>query len=87
MDTERQKKGGNMFYVPGIDTKSGTELQVTKEDSDTLTVFQQAVKKENDEVLTAYKNSRSKKPNDQDGEDAKIVEGMDDKRPEEVLAS
>ena len=50
-------------------------------------MFQQAVKKENDEVISAYKNARAKKPTDQDGEDAKIVEEMDDKLPEEVLAS
>jgi hypothetical protein len=87
IDTERQKKGGNTFYVPVLDTKSGTELQFTQEDNETLTVFQQAVKKENDEVLAAYKNSRVKKPNDQDGEDAKIVEEMDDPLPEEVLTS
>jgi hypothetical protein len=87
IDTERQKKGGNTFYVPVIDTKSGTELQFTKEDNDTLTVFQQAVKKENDEVIAAYKNARAKKPSDQDGEDAKVVEEMDDKLPEEVLVS
>ena len=56
-------------------------------DNDTLTVFQQAVKKENDEVIAAYKNARAKKPSDQDGEDAKVVEEMDDKLPEEVLVS
>ena len=71
MILKRQKKGGNTFYVPVIDPKSSSELQFTKEDNDTLTVFQQAVKKENDEVIAAYKNARAKKPSDQDGEDAK----------------
>ena len=46
MILKRQKKGGNTFYVPVIDPKSSAELQFTKEDNDTLTVFQQAVKKE-----------------------------------------
>jgi hypothetical protein len=87
IDTERQKKGGNTFYVPVINSKGGTELQFTKEDTETLSVFQQAVKKENKEVIAAYKNARAKKASGQDAEDAKIVEEMDDKLPEEVLAS
>ena len=61
IDTERQKKGGNIFYVPVINPKGGTELQFTKEDTETLAVFQQAVHKENGEVITAYKNARTKK--------------------------
>lgn len=87
IDTERQKKGGNTFYVPVINPKTGSELQFTKEDTETLAVFQQAVKKENEEVIAAYKNARAKKASGQDAEDAKIVEEMDDKLPEEVLAS
>ena len=50
-------------------------------------MFQQAVHKENGEVITAYKNARTKKASGQDAEDAKIVEEMDDKLPEEVLVS
>jgi len=87
IDTERQTRGGNTFYVPVLSDKTSTEIELSKDDTDTLAVFQQAVKKENDEVIAAYKNARAKKPNSEDAESAKIVKELDDEHPEDVLTA
>ena len=87
LDTKRQKKGGNVFYVPEIGVNADANLQLSADDMDTLKVFQESIDIENAEVIDAYKKARSKKGNGSDAIDAKIVEDVSDSSPEEVLAS
>lgn len=87
LDTERQKRGGNTFYVPVITPNSNTQIEFTSKDNDTLTVFKGAIDNENQEVISAYKKARDKSPNDSDAESAKIVDELDDKLPEDVLSA
>ena len=87
LDTKRQKKGGNVFYVPEIGVNADANLQLSAADMDTLKVFQESIDTENAEVIDAYKKARSKKGNGSDAIDAKIVEDVSDSSPEEVLAS
>ena len=87
LDTKRQKKGGNVFYVPEIGVNADANLQLSPDDMDTLKVFQESIDTENAEVIDAYKKARSKKGNGSDAIDAKIVEDVSDSSPEEVLAS
>jgi hypothetical protein len=87
LDTKRQKKGGNVFYVPEIGVNADANLQLSADDMDTLKVFQESIDTENAEVIDAYKKARSKKGNGSDAIDAKIVEDVSGSSPEEVLAS
>ena len=87
LDTKRQKKGGNVFYVPEIGVNADANLQLSTDDMDTLKVFQESIDTENAEVIDAYKKARSKKGNGSDAIDAEIVEDVSDSSPEEVLAS
>jgi len=87
LDTERQKRGGNTFYVPVITPNSNTQIEFTSKDNDTLTVFKDAIDKENQEVISAYKKARDKSTNDSDAESAKIVNELDEQLPEDVLSA
>ena len=46
---KRQKKGGNVFYVPEIVVNSDAYLQLSETDMETLKVFQQSIDAENEE--------------------------------------
>ena len=87
IDTKRQKKGGNVFYVPEIGVNADTNLQLSDADMETLKVFQESIDTENAEVVDAYNSSKTKKANGSDKIDAEIVEDMDDESPEKVLAT
>ena len=86
LDTKRQKKGGNVFYVPEIGVNADANLQLSETDMETLKVFQESIDTENAEVIDAYNSARAKKSNGSDKIDAKIVEEIEDS-PEKVLAS
>ena len=51
IETKRQKKGGNVFYTPEISVNADANLKMSKEDMETLGVFQEVITKENTEVL------------------------------------
>lgn len=87
LDTERQKKGGNTFYIPVINTNSNAQLEFSQQDNDTLSVFKQAVEKENNEVIEAYKSAHKRSTNSEDIKSAKIVEELDDQLPEDILSA
>jgi len=87
LDTERQKRGGNTFYVPVINTNSNAQIEFYDKDNDTLNVFREAIENENQEVISAYKKARDKSYNDSDAESAKIVNELDDKLPEDLLSA
>ena len=87
IDTKRQKKGSNVFYVPEIAVNADANLQLSDTDMDTLKVFQESIDAENLEVAGLYNSSKTKKVNSSDNVDAEIVKDLDDESPEKVLAS
>ncbi len=87
LDTKRQKKGGNVFYVPEIAVNADANLQLSDIDMDTLKVFQESIDTENEEVITLYNKVRNYGKTKSDSEDAKVVKELDDDLPETVLAS
>jgi len=87
LETKRQKKGGNVFYVPEIIVNADANLQLSDADMETLKVFQESIDTENEEVIGLYNKSKSNSPTGSDSVDAKVVEELDDKLPEQVLAS
>ena len=87
LNTKRQKKGGNVFYIPEIGVNADTNLQLSDTDMETLKVFQESIDTENAEVVDAYNSAKTKKANGSDKVDAEIVEDMNDDLPEKVLAT
>ncbi len=84
LDTKRQKKGGNVFYVPEISVNADANLQLSDTDMETLKGFQESIDVENKEVIDLYNTAKSKGANGHDKIDAKIVEELD---PEKVLST
>ena len=87
IDTKRQKKGSNVFYVPEIAVNADANLQLSDTDMDTLKVFQESIDAENLEVAELYNSAKTKKVNGSDNMDAEIVKDLGDESPEKVLAS
>mgnify|MGYP003124891345 CR=1 FL=1 len=87
LNTKRQKKGGNVFYVPEIGVNSDANLQLSDEDVETLKVFQESIDVENAEVVDAYNSAKTKKANGSDKIDAEIVEDVSSDSPEKVLST
>ena len=87
IDTKRQKKGSNVFYVPEIAVNADANLQLSDTDMDTLKVFQESIDAENLEVAGLYNSAKTKKVNSSDNVDAEIVKDLSDESPEKVLAS
>jgi len=87
LDTKRQKKGGNVFYVPEIGVNADENLKLSDTDMETLKVFQESIDAENSEVIDAYNKAKSNSVSSNDKIDAKIVEDISENSPEEILAS
>ena len=87
IDSKRQKKGGNVFYVPEIVVNADSNLQLSETDMETLKVFQESIDTENQEVIAAYNTAKTKKANGSDKVDAEIVEEVSENSPEKVLAT
>ena len=85
IDSKRQKKGGNVYYTPEISVNADANLQMSKEDMETLTVFQDTINTENDEVADLYKAAKRNQATSSDGESAKVVKQVED--PIEVLSN
>ena len=85
IDSKRQKKGGNVYYTPEISVNADANLQMSKEDMETLTVFQDIINTENAEVVDLYKAAKKGQPTSSDGESAKVVKQVED--PIEVLSN
>ena len=85
IDSKRQKKGGNVYYTPEISVNADANLQMSKEDMETLTVFQDIINTENDEVVELYKVAKKSQLTSSDGESAKVIKQVED--PVEVLSS
>ena len=84
IDSKRQKKGGNVYYTPEISVNADANLKMSKEDVDTLSVFQDVINTENTEVVDLYKAAKKNKYNPTDGDSATIVSKVED--PAEILA-
>ena len=87
LETKRQKKGGNVFYVPEIGVNADTNLQLSDVDMETLKVFQESIDTENAEVVDAYNSAKTKKANGSDKIDAEIIEDVDNSSPEKILST
>ena len=87
LETKRQKKGGNVFYVPEIGVNADTNLQLSDMDMETLKVFQESIDTENAEVVDAYNSAKTKKANRSDKIDAEIIEDVDNNSPEKILST
>ena len=85
IDSKRQKKGGNVFYIPEISVNADANLEMSKEDMETLTVFQDIINTENAEVVELYKAAKKGQHTSSDGESAKVVKQVED--PVEVLSN
>ena len=85
IDSKRQKKGGNVYYTPEISVNADANLQMSKEDMETLTVFQDIINTENAEVVDLYKAAKKSQPTSSDGKSAKVVKQVED--PVEVLSN
>ena len=85
IDSKRQKKGGNVYYTPEISVNADANIQMSKEDMETLTVFQDIINTENDEVVDLYKAAKKGQPTSSDGESAKVIKQVED--PVEVLSN
>ena len=85
IDSKRQKKGGNVYYTPEISVNANANLQMSKEDMETLTVFQDIINTENDEVVDLYKAAKKSQSTSSDGESAKVIKQVED--PVEVLSN
>jgi hypothetical protein len=78
IDSKRQKKGGNVYYTPEISVNADANLQMSKEDMETLTVFQDIINTENSEVVELYKDAKKSQPTSSDGESAKVIKQVED---------
>ena len=85
IDSKRQKKGGNVYYTPEISVNADANLQMSKEDMETLTVFQDIINTENTEIVDLYKAAKKGQPTSSDGESAKVVKQVED--PVETLSA
>ena len=85
IDSKRQKKGGNVYYTPEISVNADANLQMSKEDMETLSVFQDIINTENSEVVELYKVAKKGQPTSSDGESAKVIKQVED--PVEVLSN
>ena len=78
IDSKRQKKGGNVFYTPEIAVNADANLQMSKEDMETLAVFQDVINQENTEVVELYKASKKGKPITSDVKTEEVVAEVND---------
>ena len=85
VDTKRQKKGGNVYYTPEIAVNADAGLEMSKEDMETLGVFQEVITKENTEVVDLYKAAKKNNYDQSDKDMKKVVDQVED--PVDVLAS
>lgn len=82
LESKRQKKGSNVFYVPVITPDADASLEMSKEDVDTLQVFKDSITAENREVATLWKSAKDKKYNGEDAKSAEVVDELDDNLPD-----
>jgi len=82
LESKRQKKGSNVFYVPVINPDADANLDMSKEDVETLQVFKDSISAENNEVARLFKAAKGKKYTGEDAKSAEIVDELDDNLPD-----
>ena len=82
LESKRQKKGSNVFYVPVINPDADANLDMSKEDVETLQVFKDSIAAENNEVARLFKAAKGKKYTGEDAKSAEIVDELDDNLPD-----
>jgi hypothetical protein len=82
LESKRQKKGSNVFYVPVISPDADANLDMSKEDIETLQVFKDSIAAENNEVARLFKAAKDKKYTSEDAKSAEIVDELDDNLPD-----
>ena len=85
VNSKKQKKGGNTFYIPDIKLNLEANMSINDEDRETLNSFQQIIHDENEEVVNLWKESRAKASGPKDVIDAKVVDELDN--PEKMLST
>ena len=78
IDSKRQKKGGTVYYTPEISVNADANLQMSKEDMETLSVFQDVINKENTEVVELYKAAKKGAPIASDEKTEEVVAEVND---------
>ena len=84
IDSERQKKGGNVYYTPEISVNADANLEMSKEEMETLGVFQEVINTENTQVVSLYNDAKKNNYTKKDAESATLVSNVED--PAEVLS-
>jgi hypothetical protein len=85
IDSKRQKKGGNVYYTPEISVNADANLEMSKEEMETLGVFQEVINTENTQVVSLYNDAKKNNYTKKDAESATVVSEMED--PAKVLSN
>ena len=85
IDSKRQKKGGNVYYTPEISVNADANLEMSKEEMETLGVFQEAINTENTQVVSLYTDAKKNKYTKKDAESATVISNVED--PAEILSN
>ncbi len=85
IDSKRQKKGGNVYYTPEISVNADANLEMSKEEMETLGVFQEVINTENTQVVSLYNDAKKNNYTKKDAESATVVSEIED--PAKVLSN
>ena len=85
IDSKRQKKGGNVYYTPEISVNADANLEMSKEEMETLGVFQEVINTENTQVVSLYNDAKKNNYTKKDAESATVISNVED--PAEVLSN
>jgi hypothetical protein len=85
IDSKRQKKGGNVYYTPEISVNADANLEMSKEEMETLGVFQEVINTENAQVVSLYNDAKKNNYTKKDAESATVISNVED--PAEVLSN
>ena len=85
IDSKRQKKGGNVYYTPEISVNADANLEMSKEEMETLGVFQEVINTENTQVVSLYNDAKKNNYTKKDAESATVISEIED--PAKVLSN
>jgi hypothetical protein len=85
IDSKRQKKGGNVYYTPEISVNADANLEMSKEEMETLGVFQEVINTENAQVVSLYNDAKKNNYTKKDADSATVISNVED--PAEVLSN
>jgi hypothetical protein len=85
IDSKRQKKGGNVYYTPEISVNADANLEMSKEEMETLGVFQEVINTENTQVVSLYNDAKKNNYTKKDADSATVISNVED--PAEVLSN